>query len=162
MKTAENFTEIASLDEIKHLGKYVLKDHPKHWFEIQELNGSFAVFGPIGRKGEEMYMTVKDQIKYFKSIHAVVNHLKNSAKRNFWNMRQWIVKPSYSERLISDHAEVYNIEKGYASVKSTLENVNVLRIGWDTPSDVVVGEIGELYYVSTHNSGLIKFRRKKK
>jgi len=152
---------IEYLNDIKTEGKYFLKSDPKRWIEIELTPEGFKVFGPIGRKMELMYMTVGKDVKSFKTIDAVINHLKRCAKQGFWQMREWMpIKPSYSEKVLSDEAVVDRVEGHYVYVNSP-GRTDCIRLGWESPSDTKTGDKGSIVYVTTSNSGLIHFRRLK-
>ena len=158
--TKKKRKEISTLGEIKDIGIYSLKDKPHCWLEVKIQDGKYTAYGPFSRDNKsEMFLINKDKsTRLFSSILALTNYLQRSAKNNYWNLREWIAKPSYSERLLANDAVVEKIDKHYAYVKSS-HGTSIVRVGWDSPSDVKEGDRGSIYYVSTANSGLIKFRR---
>jgi len=151
--------EIDKLDDIIEPGRYCLKGNTNIWIEIKKDGNSLIVYGPIGRKNcEEMFLTQSGEIRKFSKMSSLINALKNYAKRGHWNLKTWIIKDPYSERLICDNASIERIENRWVYVRSE-RGLDSLRLGCDCPSDIQLGEIGKLWYVTDHCSGLVKFRR---
>lgn len=149
---------ISKLDEITSAGRYVLITDNTRWIDVVEVDGGYTVKGPIGRKKEQMTLTVGSEVKVFKSIDALVKHLKNCSKKGFWQMDAWReLVDSYKERIISEEAEISEVDGSWVYVMSPDRKDDCIRLGFDCSKDVKAGDKGKLVYVSTPGAGLIKF-----